>query len=374
MLQRLYAHNFRCFENFEFNLQSAPSSLLIGRNGSGKSTLSAVLGIFQKIGRGTSRVASLVAVRDFTAGRTDIPMRIELTAQLEGKSFRFELALELPDGFKELRVLEESLTVDGSPVYQRQQADVTLTVRAKTKPEAQFRVDWHQVALPLIQERTDKDPLHLFRTWLGQMVILAPQPDRMTGESNDETLQPASDASNFANWLTGLLGQFPSAYSTLENHLRDVLPDMREFRNEVIGSESKRLLVSFENENKSLTLRFDDLSAGEKCFFLCATILAANRAYGPLFCFWDEPDNYLSLHEVGHFILALRRAFQSRGQIVMTSHNEEAILKFSGDNTWVIDRKSHLEPSQVRTLSQLRTDQKFDGDLIHSLVSGELRL
>lgn len=374
MLQRLYAHNFRCFENFEFNLQSAPSSLLIGRNGSGKSTVAAVLSIFQKIGRGTSRIKSLVTPRDFTAGRTDVPMRIELTVALDGVIYQYDVALELPEGFKEIRVLEESLKVDGSATYERKQADVTLLSRGKSKADAQFRVDWHQIALPLIQERTEKDPLHIFRTWLGQMVILAPQPDRMLGESSDETLQPVADASNFTNWLTGLLGQYPSAYATLENYLRDVLPDMREFRNEVVGSESKRLLVSFEHESKVLTLRFDDLSSGEKCFFLCATILAANRAYGPLFCFWDEPDNYLSLHEVGHFILALRRAFQSRGQILMTSHNEEAILKFSGDNTWVIDRKSHLEPSQVRALSQLRIEQKLEGDLIHSLVSGELRL
>ena len=40
-------------------------------------------------------------------------------------------------------------------------------------------------------------------------------------------------------------------------------------------------------------------------------VLAANTAYGPLFCFWDEPDNFLSLSEVGHFVLALRKAFQS---------------------------------------------------------------
>jgi ABC-type cobalamin/Fe3+-siderophores transport system ATPase subunit len=374
MLQRLYAHNFRCFENFEFNIQSEPSSLLIGRNGSGKSTLSSVLIIFQQIGRGTSRVNALVTPRDFSGGRSNVPLRIELTVSLDGKSYHYELALELPEGFKELRVLDESLKVDGVFLYQRKQADVTLTNRTKSKSEAQFRVDWHQVALPLIQERTDKDPLHLFRKWLGQMVILSPQPGRMTGESNDETLQPVVDASNFSNWLTGLLGQFPSAYSTIENYLRGPLPDLHEFRNEVVGSESKRLLVSFAQESKTIALRFDDLSDGEKCFFLCATILAANRAYGPLFCFWDEPDNYLSLHEVGHFIVTLRRAFQSRGQIVMTSHNEEAILKFSADNTWVIDRKNHLEPSQTRTLGQIRSDLKFEGDLIQALVSGELRL
>ena len=39
MLQRLYIHNFRCLENFEFKPSDASSALLIGKNGAGKSML-----------------------------------------------------------------------------------------------------------------------------------------------------------------------------------------------------------------------------------------------------------------------------------------------------------------------------------------------
>jgi hypothetical protein len=97
---------------------------------------------------------------------------------------------------------------------------------------------------------------------------------------------------------------------------------------------------------------------------------AANKAYGPIFCFWDEPDNYLSLAEVGHFVLTLRRAFEAQGQIVMTSHNEEAIRKFSNENTWVLGRKSHLEPTQHRLLSELGVGS----DVVRSLMLGGLDL
>ncbi|MGS0743547.1 AAA family ATPase [Glaciimonas sp. GG7] len=378
MLQRLYAHNFRCFENFEFNVELAHSSLLIGRNGSGKSTLAAVLEVFQQIGRGTSKISQLIGPRDFSNARTSLPMRLELDVKLDDQTFSYSVGLELPEGFRDLRVVDEALRVNGASVYVRKHAEVALShqsgAAAKTKNDAQFRVDWHQIALPLIQERSDKDPLHVFRKWLAQMVILAPQPRQMGGESRDETLQPVLDGTNFTDWLAGLLGQFPAAYATIDSYLQVVLPDLQDFRNEVVGSESKRLLVNFARDNAKLALRFDDLSDGEKCFFLCATILAANKAYGPLFCFWDEPDNYLSLHEVGHFIAALRRAFQNKGQIVMTSHNEETILKFSDENTWFMGRKSHLEPTQIRTLAGLRSEKKFEGDLIQALISGELML
>jgi ABC-type cobalamin/Fe3+-siderophores transport system ATPase subunit len=96
------------------------------------------------------------------------------------------------------------------------------------------------------------------------------------------------------------------------------------------------------------------LSDGEKCFFICALVLAANAAYGPIFCFWDEPDSHLAIDEVGHFITAIRRSFENvGGQVLMTSHNSETIRRFSDENTLVLLRESHLEPTRVKTLAEL---------------------
>ena len=114
---------------------------------------------------------------------------------------------------------------------------------------------------------------------------------------------------------------------------------------------------------------FDELSDGEKCFFLCAVVLAANQAYGPLLTFWDEPDNHLAMAEVSHFVMALRRAFESAGQVLITSHGAETLRSFSDDNTWVLDRKSHLEPTIIRPL----TDLKIEGGVVQAMLSGELQ-
>ena len=145
---------------------------------------------------------------------------------------------------------------------------------------------------------------------------------------------------------------------------------MRDFQNEVIGKDSKSMIVWFENNNATLSVSFKDLSDGEKCFFICAVVLAANQFYGPLFCFWDEPDNYLSLSEVGHFVTSLRRSFKNSGQFLATSHNPEAIRKFSNENTLVLDRKSHLEPTLIRPLS----DISVKGDLVDALIRGDVEL
>ncbi len=367
MIHRLYVHNFRCLENFELTMQGMPSALLVGRNGSGKSTIATVLEILQSVGRGTNRVGGLVTVKDFTCGRSKVPIRFELEVLLDGKLFKYVLALELPEKFRELRVSEEHLMVEGDPIFARKEAQVTL----HTSPQnsgAQFMVDWHLVALPVIQEQSESDPLYVFKTWLSRTIILVPIPSLMTGDSKGETLEPLRDGSNFGNWFTGLLSRYPAAYTKVERYLREMMPDMRDWTNDPVGKDAKSMIVRFQETNEHLNIYFSDLSDGEKCFFLCAVVLAANEFYGPLFCFWDEPDSYLSLAEVGHFLTSLRRSFENGGQLLVTSHNPEGIRKFSNDNTFILGRKSHVEPTVIRLLS----DMSVPGDLVNALIRDDV--
>jgi ABC-type multidrug transport system ATPase subunit len=146
------------------------------------------------------------------------------------------------------------------------------------------------------------------------------------------------------------------------------MPDFKDLKNPSVGKDSRSLVVQFFNDLGSLSLPFEDLSDGEKCFMICALVLAAHDAHGGVFCFWDEPDNYLALSEAGEFVLALRRAFQSGGQFIATSHNPEAIERFSDENTLVLFRKSHLEPTMVRSLSTI----EVSGDLVGALIRGDV--
>jgi predicted ATPase len=188
------------------------------------------------------------------------------------------------------------------------------------------------------------------------------------GDSEQETLQPAPHVTDFGAWFWALTGQYPAAYAKIDEYLRQVMPDLKDIQNQVIGKDSKSLIVQFSNDQGSLKLPFEDLSDGEKCFMICALVLAANNFYGPLLCFWDEPDNYLAPDEVGHFVIALRHAFRAGGQFIATSHNPEAIGRFSDENTLVLSRKNHLEPTIVRPLSQIQ----ITGDLTSALIRGDV--
>jgi energy-coupling factor transporter ATP-binding protein EcfA2 len=365
VIRRLYVNNFRCLENFELPISGRSSALLIGKNGSGKTTISLALQILQKIARDTNRVGDLVKPKDLVRSRTDVPMRFEIEVELEGKIYEYIIAFEFPDGFKELRVFEEKFTVDGAPVYTREIAQVHLK---RLGQEADFLIDWHLVALPIVHLKPTDDPLFVFKQWLGRMLILRPIPSLIVGDSEEDTLQPNPQVTNFGAWFSGLLADAPSAYSKIADYLKEVMPDLKDIKNPMVGKESRSLVVQFSNVQGNVTLPFADLSDGEKCFMICGLVLAANDAYSPLVCFWDEPDNYLALDEVGHFVMALRQAFQSGGQFIATSHNPEAIRRFSDENTIVLFRKSHLEPTIARPLNELQVN----GDLVGALIRGDV--
>ena len=353
-----------------------PSVLLIGNNGSGKTTIGLALEILQKIGRGTNRVGSLVKPKDFFLGRTDAPMRFEIEVELNGRIYEYGIAFDLPKGFKELRVSEEKLAVDGKSVYTRKEADVHLArAGEQQEKEAKFRLDWHLAALPIVQEKSQKDPLFVFKQWLARMLILRPIPTLITGDSTGETLEPNLHVTDFGAWFSGLLAYTPAAYTKIDEYLRQVMPDLKGIKNPPNGKDSRSLVVQFSQLMApspevwgNVEVLFGDLSDGEKCFMICALVLAASDAYGELLCYWDEPENHLAPSEVGHFVLALRRAFQSGGQFIMTSHNSEAVRRFSGENTLVLHRRSHLEPTVVRPLSEIQVG----GDLVGALIRGDV--
>ena len=73
-----------------------------------------------------------------------------------------------------------------------------------------------QLALPILQARSETDALHMFRTWLSRMLILAPMPSQISGRSRGDALLPNREVTNFGEWFSGVLAisQRPTRRST----------------------------------------------------------------------------------------------------------------------------------------------------------------
>ncbi|MDK9722709.1 MAG: AAA family ATPase [Rhodospirillales bacterium] len=373
MIRRFYIHNFRCLDNFELRLDKMSSVLLIGKNGAGKTTVGRALEVLQRIARGVNRVGELVSTKDLNLSykQSGVPVRFELEVDISSKAFTYVLVLELVDGFKELRVKEERLVCDEKTLFKRELAQVELS-RQGRDVGAKFSIDWHLVALPIVQPSSTNDPISIFKEWLANTLILRPVPSQMRGGSEKETLRPDPEVVNFGEWFTNLLISYPAAYGVIEGYLKEVMPDFQAIKNPQTGRDSRSLFVSFSNNPNTIELLFEDLSDGEKCFLTYALVIAANDAYGPLLCFWDEPDNFLAPQEVASSIVALRRAFRAKGQLILTSHNIEAMGRFSDENTLVLLRKSHLEPMTARFVGDFRDKGELTGDFAGALLRGDL--
>ena len=367
MIHRFYVNNCRTLENFELPIGGVPSALLIGKNGSGKSNVGFALEILQKIGRGDNRVRNLLWPRDMSQGRTETPVRFEIEVEMDGVRYAYSLALELPLGFRELRVMEESLIVAGETKFDRQIEKVQFPRKNDTS-SGSMTFDWHLAWLSVHQARSEDDPVHRFREWLARMIILRPYPLHITGESNDETLHPDTEVTQLGAWRSGLIAHSPSAYAVIDKKLKLLMPDLKEIKNPVVAKDARSLIVQFDAEPPPPPLPFELLSDGEKCMVIWAMTMAANEAYGPLFCFWDEPDNFLAISEVGDFTTDLRKAFRAGGQFVATSHNAETIRSFADENTFVLSRRNHQEPTQIRSLASIERT----GDLISWLTAGDI--
>lgn len=364
MIKRFYVHNFKCLENFELSV-SESSSLIIGKNGVGKSSIREAFELLQKIGRGISSVEKIISPENLSRGRLDSPVRFEIHVLLDGQDYEYAIAFELPEKFTKLRIKEEILNVSGINIFKRKEASVSLN---SSKGSVQFSMDWHSAALPLIHSSSEKEPISIFRNFLAKMIILSPIPALISGNAKGETLEINKDGANFCEWLSGILARYPASYMIIYNYLKEgIFPDMQDFRSEKESKDSQNWSVSFKKSSE-FQIDFGSLSDGEKCFFLCAAVLAAHKYMGPLFCFWDEPDNHLSLSEVRYFITELRKAFSQNGQLLTTSHHPEAIKTFSRENIYLVHRKSHLEPTQIHSLN----DISYKGDLIENLILGEL--
>lgn len=370
-IQRICVSHFRCLRQFEFSPGESAAALLLGRNGAGKSSLIDVLEIFQKIGRGENRVENLVGREDFSFGDLTAPVRIELRAEAGGDAYRYALAFDHPAHLDRPRVLQETLECNGESVFRRDREQTDLRGGGA---EGGFAIDWNLVALPVFQEHSGGGPVRIMKTLLGRIIVLDPIPSFFKEVAEGEAAFPSRHGENLLEWLSRILGDNPAAYGAVAGFMRGVLPDFIGIRMERVGADSKRAVIQFSPDGggRPLDLPFGRLSSGEKCFLLMAALLAANLACGPFFCVWDEPDNYLSLSEVGPFVMGLRRAFLDKGQLIVTSHNPEAILKFSGRDTFVLLRDSHAESARVRYLDDLRGAAGLKGDLLGLLTTGDL--
>jgi predicted ATPase len=363
MFKRLYVNNFKCLQNFDLKLDGLNSVFLLGKNGSGKTTIFDVIEIFQQIGRGTTSLEDLMDETSFNFGNKHLPIEFELEVEIGKKNFEYKFSVEFPEGFMYPRIKNESLFVNNKAIFQRNGGQTSVN------DSTHFSLDWHHIGLPLISVR-DEESLKMFRDWLRNIIILSPFPRHFKDLSKAESVIVLREAENIIDWTRWLLSSNPSLYITIFDFLKFRMPDLQVFKFEVLGRDDRGLIFTFKDKNKNFDVDFSQLSDGEKIFFLGATVIAAHMNNPTTLCLWDEPDNFVGLKELNHFITTFRKSFEaseSKAQLIMTSHNERVVNNFSDHNIFVVSRSSHLSPTRIEVLENISYESQtvvdaFDND------------
>jgi predicted ATPase len=237
---------------------------------------------------------------------------------------------------------------------------------------AHFTLDWHHIGLPIISVRSEEDPIEVFRSWLRNIIVLSPSPSQFQEMATLENADLERCGETILDWAHGILSNNPSLYNNVSRFLKERMPDFEVFKFETVGRE-KELWFTFSGEDNSrLRLNFIQLSDGEKIFFLAGILLSALQGDLPVVCLWDEPDHFISLPELGHFVTTCRRGFENdenNSQLIITSHNERVLNEFSEHNTFVLSRPRHTAPTRLTVLS----DKSFvSARVVDAYENGEL--
>lgn len=370
MLKKIYINNYRCFQNFTINFDEQHTALCLGGNGSGKSTLFKVVEIFQKIGRGEAQLKELIQKQDFSFNNTNLPISLEIQVQINGQDYQYKLELDWPDHFRQVKVKQETLMLDGRVLLDRDEGKTKLS-QYGTKI-AEFTLDWHHIGLPLISSMNDQEPIAVLRNWLANILVLAPIPTQIARLSKRDERYLDKQAEHYLEWVRYLLAESPASYQKIVEFIQQRIPEFELFKFDTTGKDEKELLVRFKGEGSiTLELNFDQLSDGEKIYFLTAAVLAAIDDETPRLCLWDEPDHYIALQELNQFITACRKAFinsNNGSQLIIASHSARVINNFSEHNTYFLSRKTHLHPARV----ELVKDKSYlSPTLVEAYENGE---
>src|ERR1017187_467234 len=347
MFTRCYADNYRCFSSFELPLE--PLSVLLGPNGSGKST---VLSLFSKLrdfilGRGTS--LDLFPPDSLTRWDQRSEQTFELSFRHDFGTYLYRLRITHRPEQALNKVVEESLTLDGKPLFASDDQQTQLYNDKGLGP--QLMPDWHISGISRIYERHDNKKLWAFRRLIEGTLILAINPALVTAVSAEKhpVTIPKPDCSDFAGWLRHITTSEALARQEAEQSLgKGELPGFRLFQVDPSG-DAQILQCIFQSGATKKKFRLDELSFGQIALILLETALAVvNERHGVLLL--DEPSNFLGLSEIQPLLTRLQdAALENHFQVILTAHHPIAVNLLAASYGLWLEREP-IGPTRIQRI------------------------
>ena len=354
MLTRLYAHNYRCFVNFE--LSPGSNGLLLGYNGAGKTSVFHVLGAIQDLVVWNKEVAEAFPSDTLTFFGEGTRQRFEVDVQSPHGPMRYVLVLDHNVEHETAVIVNEDVLWLESPhgterVYGFANGEVSLSGSDEPIDVRTFPFTGQRSYLSSVDRERANPRLLWFLDFIQQIWILKLNPQNIPASAKRDELFLELDGTNFPSWCRHLLLESRHHVEAAEEQLRQVMPGFRSLSVQAAG-RVRVLVARFapQGAKKPVDVDFDVLSDGQRALIILYVILHAVRGSARLLCL-DEPDNYVSIRELQPFLIELANAADDSGlQTLIVSHSSEVIDFLGASNALLLERPDGGQ-ARVGTLS-----------------------
>jgi predicted ATPase len=354
MLTRLYAHNYRCFVNFE--LRPGANSLLLGYNGVGKTSVFQVLGAIQDLIVWNKEAFEAFPSDTLTFFGEGTRQRFELDVQSPHGPMRYALVLEHSIEHDTAVIVSEDIVWLGDSrgpdrVYSFANGEVNLSGSDEPVDVRTFPFTGQRSYLSSVDRERANPRLLWFLSFIQQIWILKLNPQNTRASAKRDELFLERDGTNFPSWCRHLLLESRHRVEAAEDQLRQVMPGFRSLSVQAAG-RVRVLVAKFvpPGAKKPVDVDFDVLSDGQRALIILYVVLHAVRGSAKLLCF-DEPDNYVSIREIQPFLIELANAADDDGlQTLIVSHSSEVIDFLGASNALLLERPDGGQ-ARVGTLS-----------------------
>lgn len=342
MLNRVYIDNYKCYVNFDIEVDAI--NLLLGDNGVGKSTLFEVLLKIQGLVSRSREVSDLFSVEDLTRWQKATTQRFELEVDGNDGAYKYELEIEYELPRARMRILQEKLWFNQQLLINFVKGEAQL-YRDDFSQGPLYPFDWNRSAIGALPERGDNTKLTWFKERLKRLIIVKINPMQMVSESSQEAEFLDDQCSNFVDWYRQI-SQNQGIAIEITNELKEVIEGFKHFDFEKVG-ENRRLLKAQIADSQ---YRFHEFSDGQRALIVLYSLLRFAEDQDYTLCI-DEPENFISLPEIQPWMSILYDlCIDGKLQSILISHHPEYI-NYLADSAGLWFERRQNAPVRVTSIS-----------------------
>lgn len=341
MLTRLHIDNYKTLVNFDLDLRKL--NLWVGKNGTGKTSVVEVLRGIRDLFAGKS-VPDVYPTTTLTRWQQRNRQQFSLNFSLHGfGQIDYDLHIEHDRERKLPLIAFERARLAGRNLFLYENGEVNL-FRDDGSPGPHFPFGKSRSFIPEIEPVSSNHNIIALREFVASLRVLRPDPLRISpiADGSAETL--GDGAENLANWYQALSLSRPDQLPRFFRSLEGVIPGFANLRlpNALAGRE---LLASVRIAGKECSLRFDELSEGQR---MLMALYAASLDIEDGVWIYDEPDNYVALPEIQPWLVSLRESIEMpNAQAIVISHHPESIDYLAADGASIFFVENGITKSRA---------------------------